>query len=214
MKNRNTRHKIGNIISTHILNNLKEYISVILVFLIGVILGVIIINHSSENQIIQIKEYINNFINDLKEYGNIDKSALLTQTLLNNAYLILALWFAGSTVIGIPIVYGIVAYKGFCLSYTISSSIITLGTLKGILFSMSSMLLQNLIYIPCIWALAVSGIKLYKSIVKDKRRENIKLEIVRHIMFSLIIGIVIILAGTFIETYVSTSLILAVSNSL
>ncbi len=42
------------------------------------------------------------------------------------------------------------------------------------LFFATSMLLQNLIAIPCIIALAVRGIKLYKSIMKDKRREKYK----------------------------------------
>lgn len=213
MKPRKQKSNIKNIIYTHIVNNLKEYVSVILVFLIGIIIGVIVINNSREDQIVQINEYINNFISDLKECGNIDKSSLLAETFFGNLFLILALWFVGSTVIGIPIVYGIVAYKGFCLSYTISSSIITLGTWNGTLFSLSSMLLQNLIYIPCILALAVSGIRLYKSIMKDKRRENIKLEIVRHIMFSLLIGGLMLL-GTLVETYISTSLIIAFVNSL
>lgn len=213
MKSHKKRSNIKNIIYKHIISNLKEYISIILVFLIGIIIGVIVINNSTESQLLQIKDYINNFISDLKEFGNIDKVSLITETLLNNLYLILALWFVGSTVIGMPIIYGIIGYKGFCLSYTISSSIITLGTVNGTLFSISSMLFQNLIYIPCMFALAVSGIRLYKSIMKDKRRENIKIEVLRHIMFSILIGVVMLL-GTFIETYVSTNLIIAFTNSL
>ena len=213
MKLRKRNSKIRNLILTHIANNLREYISVVLVFFIGIVIGVITINNSSEEQITQINDYINNFISDLREYGNIDKSALLTETFLNNVYLILALWFVGSTVIGIPIVYGLVAYKGFCLSYTIAGSVATLGSFNGAMFSMASMFLQNIIYIPCLLALAVSGIKLYKSIMKDKRRENIKLEVIRHIIFSALIG-AIMLVGTLVETYVSTNLIMLFVNSL
>lgn len=116
------------------------------------------------------------------------------------------MWFVGSTVIGIPIVLGIVAFRGFCLGYTISSSVAIWGTGKGILFFITSMLLQNIIFIPCMLALAVSGIKLYKSIMKDKRKENIKIEIFRHTIFSVMILLLLILAS-FIETYVSTSLL-------
>ena len=213
MRTRKKTRTISYVILNHIVNNLKEYFSVVLVFFIGIIIGVIFINNSNENQVLQIQDYINNFMSDLKECGNIDRSALLLQTFLNNLYLILALWLAGSTVVGIPVVYAIVAYKGFCLSYTISSSIITLGTWKGILFSISSMLLQNLIYIPCLFALAVSGIRLYKSIMKDKRQENIKIEIVRHIMFSLLVGGIMLL-GTVVETYISTNLIVWFVNSI
>ena len=55
------------------------------------------------------------------------------------------------------------------------------------LFVVSSILLQNILFIPCILALAVSGMKLYKAIMKDKRRETIKLEITRHTIFSCIL---------------------------
>lgn len=208
-----SRGNAARIITSHIINNLRAYLSVIVVFLIGMVLGVVVINNSSAEQITQINDYINNFISDLKEYGDIDKTTLLAETFFNNLYLILALWFVGSTVIGIPIVYGMIAYKGFCLSYTISSSIITLGTWNGTVFSLASMFLQNIIYIPCMMALAVSGIKLYKSILKDKRRENIKFEIIRHIMFSALIGSIMLL-GTLVETYISTNLIISFINIL
>ena len=66
-------------------------------------------------------------------------------------------------------------------------------------------LLQNLIFIPAILALAVSGFKLYKSIVKDNRKENIKLEIVRHTAFSLIM-LIILLLSSLIEIFISTNL--------
>ncbi len=59
-----------------------------------------------------------------------------------------------------------------------------LGIGKGILFTLLSLVLQNLIFIPATLALAVSGFKLYKSIIRDNRKENIKLEIVRHTIFS------------------------------
>lgn len=156
MRRNGINRNIGHIITSHIINNFKEYISALLTFVIGIVIGVIVVNSSNEEQINQITTYINNFISALKESGNINTGELLVQTLCNNIYLILAMWFVGSTVIGIPIVYAFIAYKGFCLSYTISSSVLTLGTWHGACFSIASMLFQNLIYIPCLLALTVS----------------------------------------------------------
>ena len=68
------------------------------------------------------------------------------------------------------------------------------------------MLFQNILFIPCILSLAVSGMKLYKSIVKNKRKENIKLEITRHTLFCLLI-LIILGISALIEVYVSTGLL-------
>lgn len=199
-------NKIKEILIAYIKNNIKEYAIIVLIFLIGLILGVIFINNTGQTQIDEISSYLNSFITDLKSNMQIDKSTLLQEALISNFLLALGLWFVGSTVVGIPIVFGIIAYRGFCLSYTISSSIVTFGMGKGILFALTSVLLQNILFIPAILALAVSGIKLYKSILKDKRKENIKLEITRHTIFSTII-LIILEISAFIEVYVSTNLL-------
>lgn len=74
------------------------------------------------------------------------------------------------------------------------------------LFVVSSILLQNILFIPCILALAVSGMKLYKAIMKDKRRETIKLEITRHTIFSCILLLGLELAAL-VEVYLSSNLL-------
>lgn len=102
--------------------------------------------------------------------------------------------------------FGIVVYRGFCLGYTISICISIMGIGKGISFILISVLLQNLIFIPAIIALAVSGFKLYKSIIKDNRKENIKLEILRHIVFSLIM-LILLLISSVIEIFISNNLL-------
>ena len=90
---------------------------------------------------------------------------------------------------------------------------LALGTLKGTLFTILSLLLQNIISIPCILALAVSGMKLYKSIIKDKRKENIKIEILRHTVFSLFITGILVIASV-VEVYISSSLVSSNINLL
>ncbi|MBR1802891.1 MAG: stage II sporulation protein M [Clostridia bacterium] len=164
------------------------------------------INQMGESQSGEIQNYLTQFANNLKEGKNIDTVALLKKAIQRNLLVALLMWFAGSTVIGIPIVLGMVAYRGFCLGFSISSAIAVWGTAKGTMFFFTSMLLQNLLFIPCILALAVSGMKLYQSIMKDKRRENLKLAIARHTVFSLIM-LILLLVSALIETYLSSNLV-------
>lgn len=207
MKKQEKRNsKIPYILKEHIKKNIKEYLIVSIVFLIGIIIGVIFINNSGENQKLEINDYLNTFIECLNGDYEVDTSNLVKSSIINNLILALSLWFIGSTVIGIPIVYIIIGIRGFCLGYTISSVMITYSVWKGILFSICTLLLQNIIFIPCILALAVSGIKLYKSIIKDKRTQNIKVEIARHTVFSLFMAILLVISS-FIEVYGSANLL-------
>ena len=201
------------VIQEHITRNIKIYTILIIIFLLGLIIGIIIVNNSGYSQKAEINEYINTFINDLKNGAKLDYFKLLKTSFGNNFFTVLILWFMSSTVIGIPIVYGEIGYKGFCLGYTISSVVATLGNGKGILFVITSMLLHNIIFIPCLLLLAVSGINLYKSIIKDRRKENIKIEIIRHTVFSLII-LAVMLFASLIETYISSNLLISIAKYL
>jgi len=153
---RKYKSKIGNRILDNIYHNLKSYIIVTVILLIGIIAGVIFINHINDGQRTEISNYIHNFITSLKGDYEINRGELLKDSLLENLKLTLSMWFIGSTVIGVPIVLGIVLYRGFCIGYTISSAITVLGMQKGVIFSLSGLFIQNIIIIPVLLVLAVS----------------------------------------------------------
>ncbi len=205
--------KIKELIVSHLENNIKEYTIISIIFFIGIIIGIIFINKTSETQISEINNYIYTFVQDLKNDSNINELLLLKDSLRKNCVLAIFLWFMGSTVIGISIVYITICFRGFCLGYTISSIISSYGLGKGILFLSSTILLQNILFIPCIIVLAVSGMKLHNSIMKDKRRENIKLEILRHTIISLFI-LFILIFSSFVEVYVSKNLLISIVKYL
>lgn len=196
MKRRNS------IIKTHIENNLREYAIASTIFIIGILFGVIFINNLNNTQNNEIGDYISTSIENLKESQDINQLLFIKETIKENLTFVILLWLMGSTVIGLLLVYIIVAFKGFCLSYTISAIFHVLNNGKTIAMLVSTMLLKNIIVIPCTIALAVSGMKVYKSIMQDRRRENIKLEILRHTCFSIFILIVLILSSL-IEVYLS-----------
>lgn len=210
-KSRNS--KIKEIFFAHIEKNLKEYIIFTVIFFIGIVVGVIFINNTSESQSLEINNYITSFIISLKENNEINDLVLLKDSIKKNLVLATILWFMGSTVIGISIVYLVVAFRGFCLGYTISSVIASCGLWKGILFILSTIFLQNIVFIPCIIALSVSGMRLHNSIMKDRRKENIKLEILRHTLFSVLVLVFMILSS-FIEVFVSKNILINIVKYL
>ena len=204
-KQEKKKSRILSIIKEHIYRNLKQYTIVAIFFLIGTIAGVIFANYTEEQTQVQMGNTITTFIECLKTDYQINFTNLLKEVMLNHLFFVFLLWFMGCTIIGIPIVYALVVFKGFSLGYTISSVIVALGSIKGSLFCILTLLLQNLLIIPSILALAVSCIKLYQAIMKNKKRENIKLEIVRHTIFCFFI-LICFIVSSFIEVYGSNFL--------
>ncbi len=198
-------HVIRNTIFEYVKENLRSYLILIIIFFIGLLLGVVFINNINEVQSKQISEYISNFINSVKENYQISTNSLLITSIINNLCIAILLWFLGSTVIGVPLIYLVIGYKGYCIGYTIAAVTATLGTGKSIAFIFATMLLQNIIYIPTIITLAVSGIKLYRLIMEDRRKENIKLQILKHTIFSVLM-LILLLFSSVIETYISGNL--------
>ena len=190
---RKKRNEILTIIKEDVINNAKSYFIVGIIFIVGIFLGVMFINQAKDKS--EIEKYINTYVDETKSLQNGNYFVELQKDIKNNIVLVFILWFAGTTIIGIPIVLGIILFRGFCLGYTIASCVYVLGRIKALIFIAITILLQNIIYIPAIMILGVSSIKLYKSIVKDRRKENIKLSIVKHSIVSTIILIALIISA-------------------
>ena len=155
---KNKRLNIWNTIYKHIENNSKEYILITLLFIVGIFLGVMFINNMQETQKTEVTSYLNSFVEKIKNIQELNNGEILKTTLKENITLAIVLWFFGTTVIGIPMVFGIILYRGFCLGYTIASVITIMGLGKGIIFIFTALLLQNIIFIPAILAIGVSRI--------------------------------------------------------
>lgn len=206
IKRKRKKSKIRMVITNHIVNNKKDYLIAILLFLVGLIIGVMFINNVSENQFIEIEEYIKTLVNSIKSIENIDYINIFKESMLSNLILIIIIWISSSTIIGIPIVYGNLIFRGFILGYTISSIVSSLGILNGIIFGITSLLLHNIIFIPVVLAASVSGMKLYKSIIKNREKENVKIEFFRHTIFCVIMLLLLVISSI-IEVYISTNLV-------
>ena len=187
------KSEIFTAIKNDIINNAKSYFIVIIIFTVGIFLGVLFINQIDDKT--EIKNYISTYVDEAKSIKEGNYLEELQKDVKNNIGLVFLLWFAGTTIIGIPIVFGVILFRGFCLGYTIAACVFALGRIKGLIFILITIFLQNIIFIPAIMILGVSSIKLYRSIVKDRRKENIKLSIVKHSLVSIGIMMALIISS-------------------
>lgn len=203
--------KIGSVLFNYINNNKREYLIVIILFFIGLIIGVLFVNNLNDTRVTEVNNYLSDLCNNIIEKNNINLFDILKKSIKSNILIIFLLWFGASTIIGIPIVYGINVIKGFSIGCTISCLLNSFGTGNGLLLSISFLMLHNVVFIPVMFSACVSGVQLYKSIMKNKQRNNIKIEILRHTVFCLLM-LALLIVSSFIEVYVSTNISILLLN--
>lgn len=167
------------------------------------------INNTNETEILELNSYINSICENLEVAENINMLQCLFKSLKQNVSFVLVMWFLGCTVIGNIFVYFGILYKGFSLGYTISAIIATLGSKSGTIFVFASLLIQNIIFLPAIFVLAESGIKLYIRI--SQNLINVKQELLRHTMIMLLVLILVVISSV-VEVYLSTNLLIFLKN--
>lgn len=144
------------ILIEYIIKNKKNFIILCIFFIIGFTIGIFLVNNSSNLIKIEIHNYISSFINNLKDGKEINRIEMLSLSIKENALLIILTWFLGCTIIGGIFIYFLICYKGFTIGYTIASLIVTLGLKNGIIISIISILLQNIIFLPAFFLIAES----------------------------------------------------------
>lgn len=175
------------------------YISTIIVFIMGVLIGLVLVLKIPNNEKGEVREYILTSINDCKENG-IDNFSLFKKSIIENIKFIGVLYLLGCTIVAGLVVYVAILYKGFIFGYTGFSIIMVLGIEKGIKYLFPILILHNIIYLPIVFLLATSGIRMYKEIMK--KTMNIKLELLKHSIIMLICIIFSIISSG-VEAYFS-----------
>lgn len=201
------------IIKSYVKRNFLNICILTLFLFIGLILGVVYINNidvENKNDILSLVDSITKFIREKKEYNISEKFEILKNTFFRNIIIILILGFVSSSIIGIPLIFLIILFKGFSVGCAMSSVIASIGVKSGIIFICSSMLIHNIINISGMYIVALSGISLYKLLLKN-REESIRFMILKHMVF-LIIAIIMCILASLVETFFSNYLIFALKS--
>ncbi len=197
--------KKQSILVEYIMKNKKNFGIILILFFIGIIGGIFFINNANISQIEEIKQYVIKLVDNIKTYGDINRTDILIQSIKQNVWSMLLIWFLGCTIIGSIFIFIAIIYKGFSLGYTISAIIACLGIRKGSTFAIAALLAQNIIFLPAFFILSESGIKLYKGICKHNI--DLKVEVIRHSIVMLI-SLFLVIISSFTEVYISTNLII------
>ena len=178
----------NNIIIKHFENNAIIYIAIMLIFLIGILVGVIHYNKIENKK--EISTYVKESITKIIDKDEYNSHLNSKDKLLDSIKISFLIWVLGSSIIGVPVLLFYVSYRGFSLSFTISSLISTYGIIKGNLIGFTMLFIPYLLSIFAIFIPIVSGIRLaIDTITKSK---EIKIELIKHGFLSIFCSIFLI----------------------
>jgi len=173
-----------------------------LIFLTGILVG----DYKALGLTSGVKSHLLTLIDNYLKGGvnvGLDKQAILFNSFINQGKSIIAVWFLGLTIIGMPIILALVFLKGFSLGFTIGF-LVKEKAVSGILISILSILPQNLVFIPLLIIWSVVGINFTFYIARGRLGSGIPLSkgFISYTML-MMISLGVVLIGSLIEAYLS-----------
>lgn len=163
---------MGQVIKLHIRSNIWQYVILLLVFGIGFAAGELKslgIAPAAKNHLLQL---LDSFI--IREATGSPSSQLVLKNLVKQLQVTGLLWFLGLTVIGAPLVLGVIFARSFSLGFTIGFLMEHKGK-TGLLLVLASILPQNLIYIPLLFLGALLSLNFSIFIVRGRYQVGLSL---------------------------------------
>lgn len=184
----------------------KFYMFLVTLMLIGFISGIIFIFFTSASNKANITKKVIEFFDTIKASTGINYGKSLVNTLFTNLLYVILIWLLGISLIGFPIIIGILFFKSFILGLSISSIISSFG-IKGLLGSFLYIFPHNIILIILYLLLGFYSLsfcyKLFSHLFL-KRSINFNYGMNRYLKIlgiSIIITILISLYQVFLSTY-------------
>lgn len=200
--------KVTELINKNVQDNFWLYVISLLCVCTGIVLGVYSVRYMGGFEKSDLLSYLNSFKNSI-DNSSINYKSIFIETLKINVPMLVAIWFLGLTMIGIPIILIIDVLKGFTIGFASSFIIGEMG-MKGIWFDLLGIFPQNIIYIPCIIFSSVLAMEFSLTMFRDRSnnqwKSHILLKLTSYsITFVFVIGIMCI--GFILEVYLTPNMV-------
>lgn len=190
------------LIKRHISENRWQYFFLVVVFLAGAVLGNYKVPGIDGTVKTQLLSLVDQYVQG-EMTGSFNGSSVILQAFINQARLVLAIWFLGLTVIGLPLVLGVVFLRGFSIGFTLGF-LISEKAGGGIIISLLAILPQNLVYIPLLIIWGVISINFSLQVLKGGHSgfRGLMRRMAGYTLLMLVF-LFLLLLGAIIEAYVS-----------
>ncbi len=160
-------HKFQDALIEHIRDQFLVYLLVIAVFTIGVGLGALSVRLLPEAQINELNHYFIDFVHFLAKQEPVSHMRIFQNSMLQNGKFLFAIWVCGNFFFGFAVVLMLLFYRGFTIGFTVGF-LAEQNAMRGVMFALSAVMPQNLVYIPVSLLVGVAAITL--SVLHMRRR--------------------------------------------
>ncbi|SDC42544.1 stage II sporulation protein M [Shouchella lonarensis] len=208
--------RIYDAITSHVLEHRSIYFFTATLFLIGVIVGAVIVNSLSLSQRHDLFTYVSQFFHEMnKGYIDVSSSDLFVHSFMHYGKYFGFLWVLGVSLIGLPVIFVLLFAKGVVVGFTVGFLVNQMGA-QGFLLSFVSVLPQNIILVPAFIVVSTVSaafcIRLMRQTIGKVESEPFFPHFLRYTMLVLTVGAFVTVAS-FFEAYVSPVLMRAVVTS-
>jgi len=197
-------NRVIDIIFRDIKKDKSIYISLIIVVILSLLFGIFFLKILSNGDKQVVMTHIDTYFDSIKN-GSFKFN--LYNNIINNNITLFILWILGFSIIGLPLIISILFYKGFTLSFTVTSLIYNFK-FDGIFFSLVYIFPHLILNILFYFIVTYYSFKLCLNIIQvlfNKNKFNISF--IKKYVVVLLISIVFLSLSALYETYIVPYLI-------
>lgn len=191
-------------LQVHVENLKSLYIFVTVLFTMGVIFGGIVVGALDLTQKEGLLNYLGHFFQGLKQDEIADPAITFQHALGSHMKILGIMWILGISVIGIPLLCVYIFLKGLVVGFTVGFLVSQLSW-SGLWFALVSVVPHNLLIVPALIIVAVSGIYFSLHLVRNRlirHRGTIYPQFISYCLLVTCMAILLLFAAC-IEAYLS-----------
>jgi stage II sporulation protein M len=205
--------RIGQTIQAYTREHQSLYWFTIVLFTMGIIFGAVLVNSLPLSQKQELHSFLQYFFLNLGQQGIPDTRPHFQESFSHYAKTVGIMWVLGLSIIGLPMILLILFLKGVVVGFTVGFLVHQMQW-QGVTFAMVGVLPQNLLVVPALFIVGVSGISFSLRLIKTRllsKRDGIMPHFVGYTVLVLSMLAVLTIASLF-ETFVSPRLMQLVLN--
>lgn len=189
------------------------FLFTIVLFTMGVIFGAVIVNSLALSQKQELLVFLQYFFNNMNQHGIPEPSAHFQQAFGHYLKTVGIMWVLGLSIIGLPMILLLLFIKGVVVGFTVGFLVNQLQW-QGVTFSLLGVLPQNMLVVPALLIVGVSGIAFSLRLIKTRlvtKRDVIIPHFMTYTALVVTMLAVLTVAAMF-ETFISPKLMQYVIN--